>query len=175
MKKAAHVCAQICTLVREEGFRFKDICIIARDLGTYGPILAQMGRRYGLPLFLDEREGVSHKPLMLFVLCALQIVSNHWQMDDVLSYLRCELLGFTPYEIACFENYVYIWNIKGASLKDPFFLHPQGLKGAFTAEDTQLLALLESMRAQMTAPLVKLAKACKAPTARALPKRCTAF
>lgn len=158
-EEVAYVCASICQMVRQKHLRFRDIAIIARDLAPYAQILTQMGARYHLPLFMDAREEVLHKPLMLFVSCALNIVANSWQMDDILSYLRCELLGFTPYEIALFENYAYIWNLKGASLKEPFFLHPSGLKGEFSPEDWALLAQLENMRLQIMPPLETLRRA----------------
>ena len=44
--------AELARLVREEGYRYRDLAVTARSMEVYGPLITLIFPRYGLPVFL---------------------------------------------------------------------------------------------------------------------------
>jgi ATP-dependent helicase/nuclease subunit B len=86
------------------GHRFRDCAVLVRQLDDYHPPLARIFRRYGIPFFLDRREGVAHHPLAELTRNALRTVAFDWRNDDWFAALKAGFAPVVEMEIDRLEN-----------------------------------------------------------------------
>ncbi len=156
-------CARECRrLVREEGYRCKDIAIIARDEALYAPIAADALAQQALPCFADLRVDASGSPLMRFVLAALDAAKGNMRTADVLRCLKTGMIeGITPSDIAELENYCYIWSVPTGGWEQPFDQNPDGM-GARSDEHTALrLERVNAVRERLCSLILPLRAALR--------------
>ena len=152
--------AEILRLVREEGYRFRDIAVCARSLEGYGPTMETVFARYGVPVFLSRMSDILEKPILTLITAALDTVSGGYRYDDLFRCLKTGLTGLSQEDVDLLENYVLTWGLEGSAwtAKKDWTNHPKGYGRKFTQEDTALLARLNALRRQVTAPLEELRK-----------------
>ncbi|MGA3513565.1 hypothetical protein, partial [Lactiplantibacillus plantarum] len=86
------VALQILELARTEGYRWRDMAILLREIGTYADELATVFTDYGIPFFLDQKRTVMHHPLMELVRSALEVVTARWRYEAVFRCLKTVLV-----------------------------------------------------------------------------------
>ena len=150
--------AEILRLVREEGYRFRDIAVCARSLEGYGPTIETVFARYGVPVFLSRMSDILEKPILTLITAALDTVSGGYRYDDLFRCLKTGLTGLSQEDVDLLENYALTWSLEGSAWtgKKDWTNHPKGYGRKFTEEDTALLARLNLLRRQVTAPLEEL-------------------
>ncbi len=160
---------EIKRLLREEGYRCREIAVVMRDEEAYmRPLMGALGR-YGVPLFEDRRSSVASQPLMVFVRCALKIAAGGFDTDSLMRYAKSGVCGVERDDISVLENYAVMWNIRYAQWKRPFERHPRGLETEFTNADTALLGRIEQTRLALVEPLLAFtARAREGSTGRAI-------
>ena len=152
--------ARILRLVREEGYRFRDIGVVARNYGTYRDLVESVFARYGVPVFSSAMTDILEKPVLALVTAALETTAGGYRYDDVFRYLKTGLTDLSQEDVDLLENYVLKWDIKGSrwtQAKD-WSWHPKGYGLKFSQEDRELLARVDGARRQVTAPLEALRK-----------------
>lgn len=143
-------------LIRENGYRCRDIAVIARNSGDYEAPLRTALKKCGISVFEDSRQPVDASPVINLVSCAVQIASKGFSTETVMRYLKTELAGFTMEEISEVENYCFLWQInKGGWLKD-WEQNPRGFGVEMAEEDLELLGSLNEIRRRIVAPLCSL-------------------
>ncbi|MCL2856614.1 MAG: PD-(D/E)XK nuclease family protein [Oscillospiraceae bacterium] len=150
------VAASIARLVREEGLRYRDIAVIARETGPYLHTIESVFLREGIPFFTDARREVENMPLAGGLLAALEAVRGNLDSQAVLAYAKNPLAGFVLDELAALENYCYIWSIRGKLWEVPWQNNPRGMSGALTDDNRAELARLNTLREAIIAPLLIL-------------------
>lgn len=152
--------AHILQLVREEGYRFREIGVAARSYGAYRDLVESVFGRYGVPVFSSAMTDILEKPVLALVTAALEAVAGGYRYDDVFRYLKTGLTGLPQEDVDLLENYVLKWDIRGSRWtqgKDwPW--HPKGYGMKWTEEDRALLARVDGARRQVAAPLETLRK-----------------
>lgn len=152
--------AEILRLVREEGYRFRDIAVCARDFSAYSDLVESVFGRYGVPVFLSTVTDILQKPILALVTAALDTVAGDYAYEDVFRYLKTGLTDLSDDDRDVLENYVLTWDIRGSrwtGQKD-WDMHPEGYGRTFTPEDHALLERLNRLRRQVTGPLERLRK-----------------
>ncbi|MBR2868978.1 MAG: PD-(D/E)XK nuclease family protein [Clostridia bacterium] len=143
-------------LIREEGYRCRDIAVIARDSSAYEAPLRSALKKCGISVFDDSRQPVDTSPVVNLVTCAVGIASGGFDTETVMRYLKTELTGFTAEEISRVENYCYLWQInRGGWLKE-WTQHPRGFGEKTEDEDTAELESLNALRLRIINPLCSL-------------------
>ena len=152
--------AEILRLVREEGYRFRDIAVCARSLEGYGPTIETVFARYGVPVFLSRMSDILEKPILTLITAALDTVAGGYRYDDLFRCLKTGLTGLGQEDVDLLENYALTWGLEGSAWtgKKDWSNHPKGYGRKFTQEDTALLERLNALRRQVTAPLEELRK-----------------
>lgn len=156
-------CARECRrLVREEGYRCKDIAIIARNESTYAPIAADALIQQGLPCFADLRVDASDSALMRFVLAALEAAQGNLRTADIMRCLKTGMIdGITPSDIAEIENYCYIWNVPTGGWEQPFEQNPDGMGASFSEETASRLERINEIRERLCGLIIPLRMALR--------------
>ena len=111
--EVAAAAREMLRLAREEGYRFRDMVVIARDLEAYHDLLAAACAEHGIPLFVDRRRPVGHHPLVELVRSALEVVAGDWPYEAVFRYLKTDLVPVARGAVDRLENYVLAFGIRG--------------------------------------------------------------
>ncbi len=139
------VAREILFRVRDQGYRFRDMALILRDLGPYGDLVRSIFSEYEIPFFIDDRRSVAHHPLVELIRSALRSVATGWPADAVLQFLKTDLVGCDPdvgdqkqlgrdrIAVDEVENYALAFGVRGRewTVEDPW------TKRALRPEDTE--------------------------------------
>ena len=152
--------AEILRLVREEGYRFRDIAVCARSLEGCGSLVETIFARYGVPVFLSRMSDILQKPILALITSALEAASGGYRYDDVFRYLKTGLTGLSAEDVDLLENYVLKWSLEGSAWTGArdWANHPRGYGLPFSEVDRALLARLNTLRRQVAQPLEGLRK-----------------
>lgn len=91
-----HIAKEIRRLVAEEGYRYKDIQVLTRDLDSYETLLEPLFSLNDIPIYLDRDMAMEQHPLVEFIQSLFAINTYRYRYRDVLRFLRTEL--FFPIE-----------------------------------------------------------------------------
>ena len=155
------VAAEIKRLISENGYRCRDIAVVARDAASYERPFKSALKKYGVPVFIDKRRPVITQPLISFTSAALKIASDGFDIESIMRLLKTELTDIDDDDIALLENYAVMWNISGTKWLDDFTGHPDGLGNEMLEKDCETLQKINSVRRRAVAPLAKLKNALK--------------
>ena len=149
------VAAEIAQLVRQQGYRFRDIAVIARDMGRYQTALPSVFARFDLPFFWDMRHDARCSVLTQGVLAAV-LVACGMREGDWLDVARSPLLGLESELIGALENYSFVWSLRRSEWERPFYKNPDGMIEVISPRAAKTLQMLEEARARLTAPVQAL-------------------
>ena len=156
--EAEYAAAAILKLVRENGWRFRDFNLAARNFDAYAAPVESVFARYGVPVFLSTVDDILERPILTLITAALDTVSGGYQYEDLFRYLKTGLTDLTDQERDLLENYAITWELRGGrwTQNADWTMHPQGYGLPFSDADTAALAALNESRRKVTAPLERL-------------------
>ena len=91
--EAEAVASDVLRLARDEGYRYREIAILVRDMDTYADLLLPAFSDCGIPCHLDAKRPSTHHPLAELLRAAAQTAWRGWGYDTVFRALRT---GFFP-------------------------------------------------------------------------------
>ncbi len=102
----------ISNLVRKEGYRYRDIGVITKNIESYSSLCKAIFSEYEIPVFIDEKKDITSDIFVKYVLAILDIFAKNWSYEAVFNYLKSGIVKIDRlYEL---ENYCIKWNIKGS-------------------------------------------------------------
>ena len=107
-------------LVRDEGYRWKDIAVICNDLDSYSALIKRVFREYAIPFFMDQKKDIMDNPIIEFILASLHCVERGYLYEDVFRYLKTGLGVLDDASCEKLENYVLGNGIRGNRWKEAF-------------------------------------------------------
>ncbi|MBN2456763.1 MAG: exodeoxyribonuclease V subunit gamma [Sedimentisphaerales bacterium] len=145
------VARQIHQLVRNENLRYRDIAVIASDLGSYENYIRACFEDYYIPFFLDKKKPLNKHPLVQMLCSALRVVTEGFLHSDIFSYLKTDLVPVERSEVDFLENYCLAFGIMGSDWlgeKDWDFAEP--------GNDTFDEKRINQIRKKVAGPLFEL-------------------
>ncbi len=154
------VASQILQLVRERGYRYREITVTARDLDSYAGAIESVFARYGIPLYYAHRSDILKSPVLTLLLGALDAASGGFEYEDVFRCLKTGLAGLSMAECDILENYALKWEIRGAmwTRETPWSAHPDGYGEDWTDEARAQLKTVNALRERVQGPFARLKK-----------------
>mgnify|MGYP003302694091 CR=1 FL=1 len=143
-------------LIRERGYRCKDIAVIARDSSGYEAPLRAALRKCGISVFEDSRQSVDVSPVIALLSSAVNIAASGFDTESLMRYLKTGLAGFDTEEISAVENYSYLWNLSGGAWLSDWTQNPRGFGEKTAEDDTAELCRLNDIRKRIVSPLYSL-------------------
>ncbi len=152
---------EILSLVREQGYRFRDISVVARSAEALGERLEAVFRRYDIPVFMSRMDDILQKPILTLLTAALDSVAGGYEYEDLFRYLKTDLTGIAREDRDVLENYVLTWEIRGSywTTEQPWKWHPDGYGQKKTDKSNALTEKMDQLRRTVIAPLEHLRKA----------------
>lgn len=139
-------------LVKDDGYRYKDIVVVAGEDERLKKIKHSLSE-YKIPAFFDVRDDSDSAMFFQGLKSALSLAAN-LRTASIESLYKNPFSGLTEDESYELENYSYIWSLKYSDFKTAFYKNPSGyLKNE---NDEKSLAHLEEIRQKLMTPLLKL-------------------
>lgn len=107
------VAKDILEMVRDKGYRFKDIAVVCRNIAEYEKIATVIFNDYNIPFFIDKKREILDNPLVVLIISSLEILINNWSYESVFKFLKSGLINIEEKYIDVLENYVLANGIKG--------------------------------------------------------------
>ena len=107
------VAQDILKLVRDKGYRYKDIAIVCRDIDSYDKITSVIFDEYNIPYFIDKKRDVLSNPLVILIISVLEVLISNWSYESVFKYVKSGLINLETEYIDRLENYILANGIKG--------------------------------------------------------------
>jgi len=104
---------EICRLVREEGYAFREVAVIMGDLEGYAPYVETEFAQMEIPCFLDRTQKIVLNPMIEYINSALELYLKDFSYEAVFHYLRSGLADLTCEEVDRLENYCIRTGMKG--------------------------------------------------------------
>jgi len=116
------VAGQVRSLVQDKGYRYRDIAVVASDLGRYEPYVRAYFNDYDIPFFIDKRRPLNQHPVIELLTSALQIVTGGFAHADVFAYLKTDLTPIPSADVERLENYCLAFGVDGRDwiARDPW-------------------------------------------------------
>ncbi len=154
--EAESAAAYIWHLVRDLGYRMRDIQVIANDEGAMHPVIRRVFAEYGLPVFMDSARDITDTAPVAFIVDMLWFVMHGMNPDYLFAMLKTGLAGVPAETVEGLENYARNYHIRGSMWERDFKYGEEAL-------GSEAFAGLNSVRAevmQKVSALRDIAKDC---------------
>lgn len=111
---------KIISLVRDCGFRWKDIAVATGDLDSYKVNIKKVFTQYEIPYFLDAKRDIMGNPLTKFILSLLDMFIFNFKHDSVFEFLKTGFSSLNYDEVSKLENFALQYGIEGEKWFKPF-------------------------------------------------------
>ena len=145
------VVKSITELVRDKGYRYKDISVVCRNIDDYEKITSVIFKEYDIPYFLDKKIQLLSNPLIILISSAFEILFKNWSYESIFKYLKSGLVGIDNSYIDILENFILENGIKGYRwtveeiISEKWFNNNQEL----TKEKILISEIMEEIRAPL--------------------------
>ena len=161
--EAENAAAYIWHLVRDLGYKMREIQVIANDEGVMQPIIRRVFAEYGLPVFADTSRDITDSSAVGFIVNLLDFTAHRGHSPFLFAMLKTGLSGFDDTDIEDLENYTREFRVKGSMWDKPF---------RYGRDDygEERFARIEGMRESISSSVSKLDALTKAENVRAFIK-----
>ncbi len=146
------VAREVCRLVRNENYRYRDIAVVTGAAETYGNYVKEIFEKYRIPYFLDQTTEVLFHPFTECVRAALEIVASDFSYEPVMRFLRTGFSGISEEEIDLLDNYLTATGIRGKRAWEKRWLREPRDKDFY---DLEVLNRLRAQIVELFAPLAE--------------------
>ncbi|TFB22063.1 helicase-exonuclease AddAB subunit AddB [Filobacillus milosensis] len=113
------VAQEITRLIRDEGYRYRDMAILIRQPEVYHDLIQTIFEDYEIPVFIDEKKTMLNHPFVELIRTGLEIINSNWRYDAVFRLLKTgfvipddEEYPLTEEAVDTLENYVLEYGIR---------------------------------------------------------------
>lgn len=118
-EEAENVAMKVLDLVRDEGYRMKDIAVLFCD-DKIESLLKRRLFEYGIVSFFDERKSIAGSKGVNFVIHILESISNNYRTENIIEICKSGILNISDDDADEIERYVSKYNIKYNMWEKPF-------------------------------------------------------
>ena len=131
-----HIARQIRRLVRDEGYRYREIAVICGDVAGYRHMVERAFNAMDIPCFIDVKRSILNNAFVECLRALLEMFADNFSYESVFRYLRSGFASISREDVDLLENYVMAFGIRGASAwKNTWMKRPKKM------DDAMLLAL----------------------------------
>lgn len=109
------VASTIRRLVREKGYHYKDIAIVAGDLEQASHIYERVMDEYEIPVFIDANACLKANPCAETIRSVLAVLADDFSYDSVFRFLKAGMTDLVFEDIELLENYALKRGVRGYS------------------------------------------------------------
>ncbi len=149
-EEAAAASSIIHSLIRE-GYRYRDITVITGNAEKYDGIIDTVFASDGIPCYMSVKDELTTKPLVAFVLSALETAVTDFAPYAVNKYIKNSFCALNVRERDTLSRYVDTWGIRGKRWYDgkPWMMNPDGYTGTLTDYSAHILNTVNTAKEKM--------------------------
>ncbi|MGL4361789.1 MAG: PD-(D/E)XK nuclease family protein [Cellulosilyticaceae bacterium] len=102
-------------LVRDSGYRYKDIGVLVGEIGAYQSSIVSIFNAYNLPLFIDKKRKIHTNSLVAFIQSTLEVLTSRWRYKSMMTLIRLDMFGFDREKVDILDNYILACGIQSES------------------------------------------------------------
>jgi ATP-dependent helicase/nuclease subunit B len=166
------IAREIIRLVRDEGYRYRDLALLIRNSDEYRDVLKTVFADYGIPYFIDEKESMMYHPFIEFIRASLDVINTNWRYEAVFRAVKTDFFFPLDSDVQTMreamdqlENYVLGQGIQGSKWTERWtYRRYRGLEGISvpqTDEEKEYEEKLNKWREMVVTPLMTLQKRLK--------------
>ena len=138
----------------EQGARYRDIVIIARDAEKYRGIIEPALMNADINFFFSQKTDLCALAPVKFIMTALRIKQYGWRKNDVISHIKTGMCSFSLRESDVFEEYINTWNISGSRYtQGEWTMNPDGFSARISERGKAILNTANDVRVRLCEPL----------------------
>ncbi len=107
------VASEIRRLVRDCGYRYRDIAIVTGDLEEASNIYERVMAEYDIPVFIDANTSLKGNPCSETIRSVLNIFIEDFSYDSVFRFLKAGMTDMITDDVEVLENYALERGLKG--------------------------------------------------------------
>jgi len=142
-----YVANNIIELVRDKGYRYREISIISKETENYASLIKAIFKKYNIPVFIDEKKDLNQNILVKYLMAILDIFSKNWNVESIFNYLKIGFSNINDNDIFILENYCKKCGITGYKKFSE--------EWNIVTENKEDLEKLNNIRKQVILPLIK--------------------
>lgn len=112
-EEIGYVTHRIQELMKDGGYRYRDMAVITGDLAGYGKEIVHQFEQQEIPCFMDDKKNILDNPMVELIRSALEAVRKDFSYETVFRYLRTGLVTDDWEMTDRMENYVQAMGIRG--------------------------------------------------------------
>lgn len=109
--EAESAAAYILHLVRDKGYRYRDIAVICNDAEQRGAALEHAFDEYGLPAFVDKKRSISGSGIAVYISAMITACTRGMRTQEIFRALKTGLGVLDQDETEKLENYAICYRI----------------------------------------------------------------
>lgn len=113
--EADFVARRIRRLVRDEGYRYREIAVILGDVAGYRHMIEKSFEAMDIPCFIDTKRSILNNAFVECLRALLEMFAENFSYMTVFRFLRSGFVSMETGDIDLLENYVLAFGIRGAS------------------------------------------------------------
>ena len=152
--EAESAASYILHLLRDKGYRYRDIVVICNDQEVRASVISRIFEEYGINLFSDKKRSILSSTITIFITTLIDIIGHRYRTSDIFKLLKTGFSSCTSREIECLENYTIKYRIRGTMWKKPF------VKGLFEYGEDELKSI-NCTRERVVSVLEEFEEICK--------------
>ncbi len=145
-----YAAAQIVELVRERGWRWKDLAVVCNDMSNYGSLIKRVFDEYGIPSFMDEKRDIMNNAMIKLILSSVDVIRRNYRYEDVFSFLKTGFGGLDHDKVEKLENYVLQYGVCGRQWEEEFTWGQAGLRDELNQARQDFILPLARLQAQIS-------------------------
>ena len=112
-EEVRQTCIRIRRLIREKGYQYRDIAVVAGDLSVYGDYVEEIFGQFSIPCYVDRSSSIALNPFIEYIRSGLKVLLQNFSYESVFHFLRSGLGDISMEETDKLENYVLRHGIRG--------------------------------------------------------------
>lgn len=112
-KEIEYVACMAKKLVREKGYRYKEMAVVTADIASYSRIVTEVFNKNDIPCFIDYKRNIISNPMVESLRAVLEIISENYSYEAIFRLLKGGMTSLDRSEIDRLENYVISRGIRG--------------------------------------------------------------
>lgn len=122
-------------LVENQGYRYRDFIIVARNAEDYLNDIDSFCHRSGIQCFCDKKVSLSDTIISVYISSLIKLCCS-FTTENVLNWLKCGFNNYRAEDIYRLEEYIYVWNLSGKDWSRRWEMNPAGIKNDEMSEST---------------------------------------
>ena len=149
--ESAFIAKEILRLVKDQGYRYRDIAVIVSDIAQYQHYINAYFTDYEIPFFIDHRRLLNKHPAIGLLCSAFNAIVSAFTTEDVIAYLKSEFCPAEKDDANMLENYCLAFGVSGRD-----WIAKQSWDFAGPKNKCFDDRKIDAIRKQSLAPLLKL-------------------